>query len=50
MYFSKNPKSLMTNDLRDLHDHLPSSKEKRKLFYIRNHFLYNRSHMWDVFF
>lgn len=21
MYFSKNPKSLMTNDLRDLHDH-----------------------------
>ena len=41
----------MTNDLRDLRDHLPSSKEgKRKLFYIRNHFLYNRSHMWDVFF
>ncbi len=41
----------MTNDLRDLHDHLLSSKEgKRKLFYIRNHFLYNRSHMWDVFF
>ena len=47
----------MTNDLNDLRDQgcgylpLPSSKEgKRKLFYIRNHFLYNRSHMWDVFF